>query len=403
MEWRERDGVRWLEADLPGARARASRPGSAASASGAVRQPQPRHPHRRRPDAVLENRAPARRGARARPRAGPDRPPGPRRRDRSSTSAPQDAEPVRRARRRPARGRRPRHRRAGPGAAGLRRRLPAGRPRGPGRRGDAPLRLARARGRHRRRGAEAVGATAAAIGPGIGPCCYEVGEEVLAAFAASARGSPTGRMLDLPEAAPPAAGRAGVERVEAAGLCTSCEPELFFSHRRDGGRDRPPGRHRLDRRAADGRADPRHRPGTGRAPTSSEVASGRRGGGRDPGRDQVRAARGDGRAGRGRGRRWSARTASRTSPPSTSAGATPSTWDFIGNLQSRKVKQMLPLCRLIHSVATDSVLAQLERHGDPGDRGPGRGQRRRRGGQGRGRARRARRLHRRAARSGSSA
>jgi uncharacterized pyridoxal phosphate-containing UPF0001 family protein len=39
------------------------------------------------------------------------------------------------------------------------------------------------------------------------------------------------------------------------------------------------------------------------------------------------------------------------------------TWDFIGNLQSRKVKQVLPLCRLIHSVATDSVLAQLERHG----------------------------------------
>ena len=40
-------------------------------------------------------------------------------------------------------------------------------------------------------------------------------------------------------------------------------------------------------------------------------------------------------------------------------------WDFIGNLQSRKVKQLLPLCRLIHSVATDSALAQLERHGDP--------------------------------------
>jgi uncharacterized pyridoxal phosphate-containing UPF0001 family protein len=42
------------------------------------------------------------------------------------------------------------------------------------------------------------------------------------------------------------------------------------------------------------------------------------------------------------------------------------TWDFIGNLQSRKVKQVLPLCRLIHSVATDSVLAQLEKHAEPG-------------------------------------
>src|SRR3954454_23250448 len=40
-------------------------------------------------------------------------------------------------------------------------------------------------------------------------------------------------------------------------------------------------------------------------------------------------------------------------------------WDFIGNLQSRKVRQVLPLCRLIHSVATDSVLAQLEKHATP--------------------------------------
>jgi uncharacterized pyridoxal phosphate-containing UPF0001 family protein len=39
-------------------------------------------------------------------------------------------------------------------------------------------------------------------------------------------------------------------------------------------------------------------------------------------------------------------------------------WDFIGNLQSRKLKHILPLCRLVHSVATDSVLAQLGRHGD---------------------------------------
>jgi len=38
-------------------------------------------------------------------------------------------------------------------------------------------------------------------------------------------------------------------------------------------------------------------------------------------------------------------------------------WDFIGNLQSRKVKQLLPLCRLIHSVASDSALAQFARHG----------------------------------------
>jgi PLP dependent protein len=40
-------------------------------------------------------------------------------------------------------------------------------------------------------------------------------------------------------------------------------------------------------------------------------------------------------------------------------------WHFIGQLQSRKVKQVLPLVELIHSVASDSALAQLERHGTP--------------------------------------
>lgn len=41
-------------------------------------------------------------------------------------------------------------------------------------------------------------------------------------------------------------------------------------------------------------------------------------------------------------------------------------WDFIGNLQSRKVKQLLPVCRLIHSVVTESALEQLGRHAGPG-------------------------------------
>jgi uncharacterized pyridoxal phosphate-containing UPF0001 family protein len=41
------------------------------------------------------------------------------------------------------------------------------------------------------------------------------------------------------------------------------------------------------------------------------------------------------------------------------------TWDFIGNLQSRKVKRILPLVRLIHSVASESALEQLGRHGGP--------------------------------------
>lgn len=40
-------------------------------------------------------------------------------------------------------------------------------------------------------------------------------------------------------------------------------------------------------------------------------------------------------------------------------------WDFIGNLQSRKVRQLLPVCRLIHSVGSDSALVQLGVYGDP--------------------------------------
>lgn len=84
--------------------------------------------------------------------------------------------------------------------------------------------------------AAAVAADAAAIGPGIGPCCYEVGDEVLSAFADLGEGVAEGRMLDLPEVARRRLAEAGVERVESAGLCTSCEKELFFSHRRDQGR-----------------------------------------------------------------------------------------------------------------------------------------------------------------------
>ena len=131
----------------------------------------------------------------------------------------------------------------------------------------------------------------------------------------------------------------------------------------------------------------RHRPGARRAPTSSGCASGA-----GPEVEILAATKYVPREEMGAlaeaGVSWSARTACRTSRRSTSAGATRFTWDFIGNLQSRKVKRILPLVRLIHSVATDSVLEQLGRHGDAGHRGAGRGQRRRRGGQGRGRARR---------------
>jgi polyphenol oxidase len=81
----------------------------------------------------------------------------------------------------------------------------------------------------------AVEAEAAAIGPGIGPCCYEVGDEVLTAFG-ELDGVARGRMLDLTAVATALLERAGVFAVEPSGLCTSCNPELFYSHRRDGER-----------------------------------------------------------------------------------------------------------------------------------------------------------------------
>ncbi|HWP99423.1 MAG TPA: laccase domain-containing protein, partial [Vicinamibacterales bacterium] len=99
----------------------------------------------------------------------------------------------------------------------------------------------------------------AAAGPSIGPCCYEVGEEVrerfLAVwgdraaswFAEGRRGRPH---LDLWRAISDQLAAAGVDpaAVHVARLCTACRPDLFHSYRRDGpatgrmaGAIRPPG------------------------------------------------------------------------------------------------------------------------------------------------------------------
>ena len=75
---------------------------------------------------------------------------------------------------------------------------------------------------------------AAAIGPGIGRCCYEVGEEVLAEFS-DLDGVADGRMLDLRMVVRRKLEAGGVTVIEDVDLCTSCRPDLFFSHRRDRG------------------------------------------------------------------------------------------------------------------------------------------------------------------------
>jgi YfiH family protein len=81
------------------------------------------------------------------------------------------------------------------------------------------------------------GSLAAAIGPAIGPCCYEVGEEVAAPFRDRFGDDVMDdRRLDLWTSAERALRTAGVERIDRFDRCTACEPETFFSHRRDAGR-----------------------------------------------------------------------------------------------------------------------------------------------------------------------
>jgi polyphenol oxidase len=80
------------------------------------------------------------------------------------------------------------------------------------------------------------GSVAAIVGPGIGPCCYEVGEEVADPFRrAFGFGLYRDGKLDLWTAAERALRAAGCVRVDRLDICTACAPERFFSHRRDGG------------------------------------------------------------------------------------------------------------------------------------------------------------------------
>ena len=85
------------------------------------------------------------------------------------------------------------------------------------------------------------GALVAAIGPAIGPCCYQVSEELAGRFEAAfgsgvVRRGPDGPRLDLWSANARTLAEAGVGQVDRLDRCTACEPERFFSHRRDAGR-----------------------------------------------------------------------------------------------------------------------------------------------------------------------
>ena len=82
----------------------------------------------------------------------------------------------------------------------------------------------------------------AGIGPTIGPCCYAVGPEVVAAVKAACppgteivRHTDEQTYLDLPAAVQAQLRAAGVEQIENAGLCTACHVDEFFSHRAEHG------------------------------------------------------------------------------------------------------------------------------------------------------------------------
>ncbi len=82
--------------------------------------------------------------------------------------------------------------------------------------------------------AEDLASVVALVGPCAGPCCYEVGDEVHAAFTGWPRGRASARTIDLPQMTHAALNAAGVGEVVLADRCTICDPR-YFSHRASGG------------------------------------------------------------------------------------------------------------------------------------------------------------------------
>ena len=207
----------------------------------------------------------------------------------------------------------------------------------------------------------------AIVGPCAGVCCYEVG-------AGGARDvwrrTPRGGHIDLRAIAHERLAAAGVGRVRDVQACTICD-ERFFSHRREGDARGAPGgggmvelitglraetvRANLERIRGEIAAAVERSP-LGRAHSGA-------GGGGDPGGDQVRGAGGAAGAGTG-GRRLVGENRAQDLQEKVAAHGELFEWDFIGQLQSRRVRAIVPHVRLIHSVASESALRELERHLD---------------------------------------
>ena len=237
MEWHESDGVRWLQADLGGAGAAfGTRVGGVSAPPfdslnlGILTEDKEAVVENRRRLAAALGLEPERipiglqvHGAELAFHSGPQLP--------SPYARPAARCPRSTAMSSPAR----------PGAADPRRRLPPGGALRPGRGRDAALRLARPRRRHRRQGHQGCRRQRRRDRPRHRPLLlrsrprgpHRLLNHLHSGRRAESRAGDKSahRRLDLVEVARRLLVAAGVERIEAAGLCTSCEAELFFSHR----------------------------------------------------------------------------------------------------------------------------------------------------------------------------
>jgi len=192
----------------------------------------------------------------------------------------------------------------------------------------------------------------AIVGPGAGACCYEVGPEVHRAFADGHR---HGRNIDLHAIARERLLAAGVAEVQDVGACTICD-ERFFSHRREGARaglQAQTIRANLERVRAEIAA-------------AGERTRARQPGG-EPREVEVLAAikyiaTEDLPLLADAGVRLVGENRAQELQEKVAAHGELFEWDFIGQLQSRRVRLIVPHVRLIHSLASESALRELERH-----------------------------------------
>ena len=194
----------------------------------------------------------------------------------------------------------------------------------------------------------AAGARRAVVGPAIGPCCYEVGEDVAEHVPGPVRRGDRQRR----QARPLDGGRAGAARtagakdVERVDLCTPCHPELFFSHRRDRQAARDAGcDRRLSAEAVRARYE-RVREEVG--PAVTIVAATKYVSVEDM---AVLAEAGVEVVGENRAQDLEAKHA---------AYGDAFRWHFIGHLQSRKAKVVNGICELVHSLDSESAAQRLE-------------------------------------------